>query len=49
MLLEMPQHLRGLLGVWVPGAQHTLLRGQRDREQVQSLGCLALVAECSGE
>ena len=53
--LQMLQFLRGSLGGWVPGGQHTLLRGQRGqrgqrgREQSHGLRCLALVAECSGE
>ena len=49
MLLEMLQFLRRLVGLWVPRAQHTLLCGQRGREQVHGLRCLALVAECNGE
>jgi hypothetical protein len=49
MLLEMLQRLRGLVGVWVPRAQHMLLRGQRGREQVHGLDCPALVAQCSGD
>ena len=49
MLLPTLQLLRGSLGLWVPRAQHTLLRGQRGREQGHGLGCLALVAQCSGE
>ena len=49
MLLETPQRLRGSLGLWVPGAPHTQLCGQSDREQVHGLRCLALVAECNGE
>ena len=49
MLLEMLQNLRGSLGVWVPWPQHTLLRGQRGREQGHGLRCLAFAAECSGE
>ena len=49
MLLETPQLLRGVLGGWVPRAQHTLLRGQCGREQGHGLGCLALVTECKGE
>ena len=49
MLLEIPQPLRGSLGLWVPRAQHTLLCGQRGREQGHGRRCLALEAECSGE
>ena len=41
--------LRGLLGFWVPGAQHTLLRGQRGCKQGHGLGCLAFVAQGNGE
>ena len=36
MLLEMLQNLRRLLGRWMPGAQHMLLRGQRGRCARQS-------------
>ena len=49
ILLEMLQRLRGFVGVWVPRAQHMLLRGQRGREQVHGLDCPALVAQCSGD
>ena len=49
MLLPMLQFLRGLLGIWVPQAQHTLLCGQRGCKQGHGRRCLALVAECSGE
>ena len=49
MLLQTPQLLRRVLGVWVPGPQHTLLCGQRGRKQGHGLGCLALAAHCNGE
>ena len=49
MLLKFFQLSRGSFGLWVPRAQHTLLRGQRGREQAHGRRCLALFAECSGE
>ena len=49
MLLKKLQHSSSFLVGWVLRAQHTLLCGQRGRQQGHGLRCLALAAQRNAE